>query len=139
MRELIGWGVTGIVVIHGLIHLMGAATGLGWADVPQLTQPIGSAMGVAWLAAGVVVIAAGILLGNGIRWWWVVGAVAAVASQSVIVTSWGDAKTGTAANVVLVLAVVYGFVSQGPRASARSTANGSMLRWSRWPMRPGVR
>lgn len=114
IRELIRWGVTGIIVVHGLIHLMGAAKGLGWADVPQLAKPISTTMGVAWLAAGVLVLTAGVLLAMGIRWWWVVGAVAAMASQSVILTSWGDAKAGTAANVVLVLAVVYGFASQGP-------------------------
>jgi hypothetical protein len=31
------WGVAlvgGVVIVHGAIHLLGAAKGLGWADVP---------------------------------------------------------------------------------------------------------
>ena len=43
-----------------------------------------------------------------------VGAVAVVASQAVIFTSWSDAKAGTLANVVLVVAVIHGFAAQGP-------------------------
>ena len=31
-----------------------------------------------------------------------------------IFTAWSDAGVGTVANVVLLLAVVYGYVSQGP-------------------------
>ena len=82
-----------------------------------------------WLAAGVAAIAAGVLLGVGVRWWWIVGAVAAVASQAVILTSWGDAKAGTVANLVLVLAVAYGFASQGPtspRAEYRRLVSSAM-------------
>ena len=42
------------------------------------------------------------------------GTVAVVASQTVVFTAWDDAKAGTVANLVLVLAVVHGFASQGP-------------------------
>lgn len=48
------------------------------------------------------------------RRWWVFGAGAVVISQAVIFSSWGDAKVGTAANVVLLIAVLYGFASRGP-------------------------
>ena len=41
--------------VHGLIHLMGFAKGFGYADLPQLTQPISRAWGLAWLAAAVLV------------------------------------------------------------------------------------
>jgi hypothetical protein len=44
----------------------------------------------------------------------VVGAVSLVVSQLVILTSWNDAKAGTAANVVLLVTVGYAFASQGP-------------------------
>jgi hypothetical protein len=29
-----------LLVLHGLIHLLGAAKALGWAELPQLTQPV---------------------------------------------------------------------------------------------------
>ncbi len=114
MRTLGRWVVVVVVVVHGLIHLLGAAKGLGWADVAALTQPISPAMGVAWLAAAVLVVAAGVLLAARARWWWVVGGVALVVSQGVIVTSWSDALVGTVANVILLVAVVHGYASQGP-------------------------
>lgn len=105
-----------VVVVHGFIHLLGAAKGFGWADVALLKMPIGAGMGVVWLAAAVLLILAGALLALGGRSWPVVAAVAVVISQVVIVSSWGDAKAGTAANVLLLTAVVYGVASQGPRS-----------------------
>lgn len=45
-------------------------------------------------------------------------AFAAVVSQAVIMTSWSDASAGTAANLVVLLAAAYGFVSVGPRSLA---------------------
>ncbi len=114
MRAFIRWTVGVVTIVHGLIHLMGAVEGFGWADVSQLAEPISQAMGTAWLAATVLVVVAGVLLITTTRGWWVATAIAAVVSQAVIITSWSDAKTGTIANVVLVLASVYGFRSQGP-------------------------
>jgi hypothetical protein len=71
MRTVIRWIVIAVVALHGLIHLLGTAKGLGWADVTQLKEPISTAMGVAWLAAAVLVMAAGTLLAIRVRWWWV--------------------------------------------------------------------
>ena len=89
--------------MHGLIHLLGFAKAFGLADLPQLAQPISRTWGALWLAAGMLVLAAAALLPLAPRWWWAVGAVAVVASQAVIFSSWGDAKFGTVANVVLLL------------------------------------
>jgi hypothetical protein len=110
------WIVAVVLILHGLIHLLGAAKGLGWADVTELESPISTAMGVAWLAAAGLVVVSGALLLVPVRWWWLVGAVAAVVSQGVILTAWNDAKAGTVANVILLAAVVYGYASQGPRS-----------------------
>jgi hypothetical protein len=117
MRTTYRWVVGLIVVAHGFLHILGATKGLGWAEVTQLVDPISTWLGAVWLAAAVVTIAAGVLLIARVRWCWIVGAVAVVSSQFVIVTSWADAKAGTIANVVLLLAVVYGWASQGPRGA----------------------
>ena len=108
------WVVVVVVVLHGLIHLLGSSKGFGWAEVSQLREPIGPAMGGAWLAAGALVVIAGVSLASGVHWWWIVGAVAVVASQAVILTSWNDAKAGTLANVVLLAAVVHGYATRRP-------------------------
>ena len=116
MRTRVRWIVGVVVVLHGLIHLLGAAKGLGWAEVTQLTQPISSIMGVAWLAAGMLVVAAGVMLARSARGWWVVSAAAALISQAVILSSWSDAKAGTVVNLILLVAAGYGFAAQGPRS-----------------------
>jgi hypothetical protein len=114
VRTFVRWFVVVVVVAHGLVDLLRAAKGLGWANGSQLTRPVSAAEGVAWLATAVLVVGAGLLLAMSVRWWWAVGAVAA--SQAVIFTAWSDAWVGTGANVVLLLAVLYGYGSRGPRS-----------------------
>ncbi len=82
-RKAVRLVVGAVVVAHGLLHLLGAAKGLGWAAVTTLSQPIGAMSGVAWLAAALLVVVAGVLLATSAFRWWVVCAVAAVVSQSV--------------------------------------------------------
>ena len=68
-----------------------------------------------WLVAATLVLAAAVCIAvKAPIWWWLVAVCAAAVSQVAIATSWSDAKAGTAINVVLVLAAVYGFVSVGP-------------------------
>ena len=117
VRTIAGRLVGLVAVAHGAIHVLGAVKGFGWAEVTQLTEPIGAGLGVIWLVAAVLTMAAGGLLLARVRWWWMVGALAVVVSQAVIVTSWTDAKVGTVANVVLAFAVVFGWASHGPRGA----------------------
>lgn len=115
MAGAVRWAVVGVLALHGLIHLLGAAKGLGWADVAALKQPIGRGAGALWLAAAALVLVATAMLALGApSWWWLVALAAAVASQTMVVSSWEDAKAGTAANVLLLLVAAYGFVSLGP-------------------------
>lgn len=114
------WIVVCVVAIHGLIHVLGVVQGFGWTHVEQLRLPSSAGTGVAWLVAALLVLGAAVLLAIRAPYWWLVAAVAAVASQAVILTSWSDAKAGTAANVVLLLAAGYGYAAHGPSSlSAR--------------------
>ncbi|WP_407341898.1 DUF6544 family protein [Pengzhenrongella phosphoraccumulans] len=114
MRTVVRWFVVVVTVGHGLIHLPGAAKGLGWVEVAALPEPISPAMGAAWLTAGVTVVATGVLLAARNRQWWVAGTLAVVVSQAVIITSWDDARTGTLANILLLGALGYTLASRGP-------------------------
>ncbi len=114
IRSTLRWIVVVLAAAHGLIHLLGAAKGLGWADVDQLDQPISTTMGVIWLLTAVAVIVAAWLLAAGVRRWWIAMALAAVASQVVISTSWADAKAATIVNLILLAAAGYGFAAYGP-------------------------
>jgi hypothetical protein len=101
-------------VVHGLVHLIGSAKAFGVADIPQLTQQIARLLGILWLLAAALFLLAAILLFTRPQLWWVVGAGAIVVSQVVILTSWSDAPYGTIANIVALLGVTLGFLSQGP-------------------------
>lgn len=102
------------LIVHGLIHLMGTAKALGVACVPQLARQIDRPLGARWLVAAALLGATAIFLFTWPRWWWVVGAVAVVVSQVVIVTGRTDARFGTVANVIVLAGVAFGFLSQGP-------------------------
>ena len=125
MRAALRWAVVVLTVLHGLIHLLGAAEGLGWAQVSAVRHPISTALGTGWLGAGVLVVLSGVLLATGARRWWIVGAVAVVATQAVILTVWTGAALGTVANVVLLVAVVHGFAAEGPASLRTEYGSGS--------------
>ena len=113
--NVLRWITVFVLIGHGLVHLVGAAKGLGWADFDQLQQQIGTGAGVLWLLACVLVLsAAALLAAGGPTWWWVVAICAAVVSQLAIATSWSDARAGTVINVLLVLGAAYVFASVGP-------------------------
>lgn len=115
MSGALRWSVAILVICHGLVHLLGAAKGLGWADVSTLGRPVGHAQGFMWLVATVLMVLTGVLVAVGRpTWWWLVATMAVVLSQAMIVTAWSDAKAGTIANVVVLVLAVYGFASLGP-------------------------
>ena len=103
-----------VLVVHGLIHLLGFAKAFGLADLPQLTQPISPFLGVLWLIAAFLFLAAAGSLFVWPRWWWAIGACAIVVSMVAIVPSWADAKFGALANLIVLVGVVFGFLAQGP-------------------------
>jgi hypothetical protein len=93
---------------------MGPAKAFSYAELPQLTQPVSRAMGLVWLAAAVLTLAAVAAMFAWPRGWWMIGAAALVLSQIAVSTSWSDAKFGTVANVLLLAGVAYGCFTQGP-------------------------
>lgn len=103
-----------LLVLHGLVHLIGAAKGLGWAEVPSLTQPVSPAMGVVWLAAAGLLVGAAALMFLWPRGWWLVGAAAVALSAIAMASSWTDAKFGAPLTILAAVGVAYGFLSQGP-------------------------
>lgn len=110
------WLLAAVLALHGAIHVMGFAKAFGYAELPQLTQPISRAGGLAWLLASALVLASAALLAAGSRHTWIVAAVAVVVSQAVILSAWQDAWAGTMANVVLLLVALVGWFTEGPRS-----------------------
>lgn len=109
VRVLVGL----VVVLHGLIHLRGVwPQAAADAPIPD-PGPTGRAL---WLVAALAVTAAGVGLLTGRRHWWYLGAPALVVSQVAVLTAWPAAAAGTVANVLLALAVVHGWLAEGPHS-----------------------
>jgi hypothetical protein len=103
-----------LLTLHAAIHILGFAKAFGLASLEQLEIPISRPMGVLWLAAAILLIAAVVALFTAPRWFWLVGALGLAASQTAIVASWGDARFGTIANVILLVSVIYAAFAWGP-------------------------
>ncbi len=117
------WVMVVILLVHGLIHLLGFAKAFGLADMNHSSHPIGPSMGLVWIGASVLMVAASVAFIAAPRWFWLIGGCALVLSQSAIITSWSDAKFGTLANALLLAAVVYRFASHGPMSLRQDFAD----------------
>ena len=108
------WAIAVLMLLHGLIHLMGAAKGFGLADLRALAEPISTRAGILWLTASLAMAAAAVLFLAAPRIWWVLGLLAVALSQAAILIAWTDARFGTIANAVVLTLALYGFASDGP-------------------------
>lgn len=97
------------VVIHGLIHLFGFVKAYGLSEVKQLTQTISKPFGMIWLLAFVFFALTAIMFALKYNYWWFFGFIALVISQILIVFFWQDAKFGTIANGIILIAAIIGF------------------------------
>lgn len=117
------------LLVHGLIHLLGVTKAWHLAELPQLSQNISPMLGWLWLAASLLFCAAAVCLVVYPRGWWYVGAFAVVISTIAIVPSWADARFGAVANVVVLGAVIVGFLTHGP-ASLKAAYQGDVAQMS---------
>ncbi len=101
-----------ILIIHGLIHYMGFAKAYDLGEIGQFTTAISKPLGSSWLLSGLLFIVVSILLFFKKEGWPIVALMAVTLSQFLILSSWSDAKYGTLANVIILLATVIGFASQ---------------------------
>jgi len=108
------WIIIVIMVLHGLIHLMGGLDELGLAEIQELSGEtliplpgyMHSFMGVLWFIATILFILSAVALAARRYWWKRITAIAVILSQVLIILWWPDAKAGTVANALLILALV---------------------------------
>lgn len=95
--------------IHGIIHLFGFLKAFGLVDFNSISQPISKTFGAVWLVGFLLFLLATILLLAGANHWRVIGIAGIAVSQFLILNYWGDAKYGTAANAIILVAVIIGY------------------------------
>jgi hypothetical protein len=95
-----------VLVIHGLIHLMGFAKAFSYGSITQLTQEISKPIGILWLTTALLFMVTTFLFLRQKYEWSIVGIIAVIISQILIFLVWQDAKFGTIANVIILVAAV---------------------------------
>lgn len=95
-----------LILIHGLIHLLGFIKAFGIGDVTQLTIQISRLAGVIWLIATILFLMAALSYAMNYSFWPFLALTAVAISQVLIFTAWGDAKFGTIANIIVLLAAM---------------------------------
>lgn len=98
-----------IVLIHGLIHFMGFAKAFNYGNITQLTKDISKPAGILWMATAFLFIAVVILFLFKKEGWAIIAIITVFFSQILIILSWKDAKFGTAANIIVLLAALPSF------------------------------
>lgn len=98
-----------IVLFHGLIHLLGFIKGFDLKEVKELTLPISKPMGVVWLTASTLILTYGVLHLLKSDYAWLMGLVAVVVSQVLIILFWHDAKFGTIPNFLILAVSIVSF------------------------------
>jgi hypothetical protein len=112
-------GISLLLLVHGGIHLLGFLKPWRLAAVPQLggrtlvplSEAGGRALGLLWLLAAVALAAAAAMRLARQEPWWIVAGAGVVLSQALIVFQWHDARAGTVANALILLAVVVAFAT----------------------------
>ena len=108
------------LVVHGLIHLMGFLKAWGFPIAKSfnaralvtLSGNESKMIGLLWFLCFIGLIASCLAFLLEKDWWWMVGAISLVVSQSLIILYWHDAKYGTLINVIVLLAVLISYHQQ---------------------------
>ena len=98
-----------IILIHGLVHFIGFSKAFNYGNITQLTKEITKPIGTLWILTAFLFIVTAILLLTKKDTWMVFGLVAVIISQLIIFAVWNDAKFGTFANVIILVAILLNY------------------------------
>ena len=98
-----------LMLLHGSFHVMGFLKAYGLANIHELTQLISKPVGLVWLLISILFITTGLLILLKIEWWSFVGLLTVILSQILIFFFWKDAKFGTIANIIILIAGLIGY------------------------------
>lgn len=103
--------LTILIGIHGIIHLFGFFKAFDISEFNAISQPISRTYGIFWFLTFILFAITAILLLIHSDYWWLSGFLAMIISQVLIFNYWSDAKFGTIANLIMLLAIIIGYSS----------------------------
>ena len=117
-----------IMLIHGLIHCMGFAKAFNYGNITQLTRSISKTNGFLWFLVALLFVVATVLFLAKKESWPYVAISAAIISQILLITVWKDAKFGTIANAVILIAAIAGWGIQNFEAHFKNDVKQNLRR-----------
>lgn len=100
-----------LLLLHASIHLLGFLKAFELMEVKALGMPISKNLGLVWLVGMFLFIIYGIFYYFNHQFSWVIGTLAIVVSQFLIIFFWKEAKYGTVMNIVFLFPVLFSFGS----------------------------
>ena len=100
-----------LLILHGAIHLMGFAKAFNYAAIENIHSTISKPVGLLWLLACALFVAAGIALLAKADWWHFIAFAAVLLSTVLIINIWNDAKFGTIVNIIILAAAITGYAT----------------------------
>ncbi|WP_281847193.1 DUF6920 family protein [Olleya namhaensis] len=98
-----------LIGIHGIIHLFGFLKAFSISEFTAISQPISKTFGLVWLLTFLLFALAIVLIIFQSNYWWLIGFLAVIASQILILTYWSDAKFGTIANLIILVSAIIAY------------------------------
>jgi len=117
-----------IIFIHGLIHILGFAKAFNYGNINQISREISKTAGILWLLVALLFITTAIFYLSKKDAWLVFGIIAVIISQIVIFTVWNDAKFGTIANIIILIALVLNYGSYNFEKGYQKDVNENLKR-----------
>ena len=120
-----------LLAVHGLIHLLGTAKAFDWLELKKMELPVTKNFGVFWFITALLFLLTLFLLIIGKEWWWT-AFIAVLLSQVLISMSWGNARFGTIANIMILLTILpaiarWKFQSDGDKMLRQIQQNAAMI------------
>lgn len=101
-----------LLSVHALIHLLGFAKAFALLKSSDLKLAVSKKSGWLWFSAFCFFIPVIVLFAFHISYWWVSALPAVFISQWLIIVYWKDARFGTLANIIIVIAALIGYANQ---------------------------
>ncbi|MDZ4708778.1 MAG: DUF6544 family protein [Saprospiraceae bacterium] len=96
----------GLILLHGVLHLLGFFKAFQMAPIDQLTIPISRPLGMMWLFAALALITSAFLFLFHSARWWIPACLGLLISVYLILNYWVDSKWGMIPNLFLLVALV---------------------------------
>lgn len=100
-----------ILALHGLVHSIGFFRAFGLMEGKNYNMPVSKPMGILWMITALLFEIVAVMVFNHNKEWWILGSIAVVLSQILIIRYWHDTKFGTIINLIVAAVIIVDYGS----------------------------